>query len=313
MIESQRKAEEIVGQVDWQSDAHGLCRCPGEATHTSHTRVRDTTVFVDSVPTIFCWHTSCTAYRDEANRKLRKAILNDPLYRPVNIMSGGTTSGTAVVSLPKPTAESDILKRITTIAESNKSRYLTHYHWDPADMFEESPTKLVDPDQGYKLFLSLFAPDDVIWIGAVKDSGNHPQNFRSQAEWSKLDAPIGQFTTGAVFAPGCISRANENVVKRKYLVIESDTLSKGEMGAVFGVLREKFRMRLYAIIDTAGKSLHGWFENPPVEEWEKQLKAFLVPLGCDPALFKPSQPVRIAGAKREEKTQNLLWFAKEGK
>jgi hypothetical protein len=87
MTPAQRQAEEIVGQVDWQSDAHGLCRCPGEATHTSHTRVRDTTVFVDSVPTIFCWHTSCTAYRDEANRKLRKAILNDPLYRPVNIMS----------------------------------------------------------------------------------------------------------------------------------------------------------------------------------------------------------------------------------
>jgi len=72
-------------------------------------------------------------------------------------------------------------------------------------------------------------------------------------------------------------------------------------------------MELHAIVDTAGKSLHGWFESPVKQEWENQLKAFLVPLGCDPATFKPSQPVRMAGAKREDKTQSLLWFCKEGK
>ncbi|NDG01917.1 MAG: hypothetical protein EB119_01715, partial [Synechococcaceae bacterium WBB_34_004] len=183
MTPSQRQAESIVGQVDWQSENHGLCKCPGEAAHTSHTRIRDTTVFVDGAPTIFCWHTSCTPYRDEANRKLRRAITNDPLYKPVNIMSGGTAAPKLVV---KKDPHAEVLDRIKTIAESNKQRYLTHYNWDPADMFEESPVRLEDPSKDYKLFLSLFNAVDNIWIGNVTDSGKHPQNFRSMYEWLKL-------------------------------------------------------------------------------------------------------------------------------
>lgn len=309
MTEAQRHAEAVVGAVDWQSENHGLCRCPGEAAHTSHTRVRDTTVFVDGAPTIFCWHTSCTPYRDEANRKLRKAIFNDPLYRPINIMSVGSSAPIRLVKDP----EAEVLERLRTIAESNRQRYLTHYNWDPADMFEESPVKLEDPEAEYHLFLSLFNIADNIWIGDVKDSGRHPQNFRSAWDWKKLDAPIGQYTTGATYKQGTISRSNDTVEHRIYLVVESDVLTKPEIGAVFQLMRDLFRMKLYAVVDTGGKSLHGWFEMPQKNEWLEQLKAFLVPLGCDPATFKPSQPVRIPGAKRNDKTQSLLWFCKEGK
>ena len=303
-------AESIVGEVDWQSENHGLCKCPGEAAHTSHTRVRDTTVFIDGAPTIFCWHSSCTPYRDEANRKLRRAISSDPLYKPTNIMSGGTSIPRPLVIQKDP--ESEVLDRIKTIAESNKQRYLTHYNWDPADMFEESPTPIPDePQAQYEAMLSLFRPDDIVWIGGVKDSGNHPQHFKTASEWMQTP-PIGQFTTAGVFAPGTISRANENVLSRRYLVIESDVLTKPQMGAVFQLMRDLFQMKLYAVVDTAGKSLHGWLEMPK-QEWFDQLKAFLIPLGCDPATFKPSQPVRMPGVKRNDKTQSLLWFCQGGK
>lgn len=306
MIENQRKAEEIVGAVDWQSANHGLCRCPGEATHTSHTRLRDTTVFIDGVPTIFCWHTSCIAYRDEANRKLRRAILKDFTPAP---MSGGVIPAPLVI---QKDPESEVLDRIKTIAESNRSRYLTHYNWDPADMAEESPVRFETPQEQYQAFLSLFHDADNLWIGNITDSGKHPQHFRLAEEWRKLELPIGQFTTGSVFVPKAISRSNDTVDQRLYLVVESDTLTKPQMGAVFQLMRDLFRMKMYAVVDTAGKSLHGWFEMPPKKEWLDQLKAFLVPLGCDPATFKPSQPVRIPGAKRNDKTQSLLWFCKEG-
>ena len=303
-------AESIVGAVDWQSENHGLCKCPGEAAHTSHTRVRDTTVFIDGAPTIFCWHSSCAPYRDEANRKLRRAISSDPLYKPANIMSGGTSIPRALVIQKDP--ESEVLDRIKTIAESNKQRYLTHYNWDPADMFEESPIPIPDaPQAQYEAMLSLFKPDDIVWIGGVKDSGNHPQHFKTATEWLQTP-PQGQFTTAGVFAPDTISRSNENVVARRYLVIESDTLTKPEMGAVFQLMRDLFKMKLYAVVDTAGKSLHGWLEMPK-KEWFDQLKAFLIPLGCDPATFKPSQPVRMPGVKRNDKTQSLLWFCQGGK
>ena len=305
----QRIAESIVGEVDWQSENHGLCKCPGEVAHTSHTRLRDTTVFVDGVPTIFCWHSSCVAYRDEANRKLRRAILKD--FNLAAPMSSGTSIPRPLVIQKDP--ESEILGRIKTIAESNKQRYLTHYNWDPADMAEESPVQLETPEEQYLAFLSLFHDADITWIGDVKDSGRHPQNFKRVEEWKELSLPVGQFTTGAVFVPETISRSNDKVDKRLYLVVESDTLTKPQMGAVFQAMRDLFRMKMYAVVDTAGKSLHGWFEMPPKKEWEEQLKAFLVPLGCDPATFKPSQPVRIPGAKRNERMQSLLWFCKEGK
>jgi len=310
MTPAQRQAEEIVGQVDWQSDNHGLCKCPGEAAHTSHTRIRDTTVFVDGAPTIFCWHTSCTPYRDEANRKLRRAISTDPLYKPTNIMSGGTATPKLII---KKDPHAEVLDRIKTIAESNKQRYLTHYNWDPADMYEESPVKLGDPAQDYHLFLSMFNVADNIWIGDVKDSGRHPQNFRSAWDWKKLDEPIGQFTTGATYKLDTVSRSNDTVEHRVFLVVESDVLTKPEMGAVFQLMRDLFSMKLHAVVDTGGKSLHGWFEMPPKNEWVDQLKAFLIPLGCDPATFKPSQPVRIPGSKRNDKMQSLLWFCKGGK
>lgn len=313
MITSQQKAESVVGQVEWQSENHGLCKCPGEHFHTSNTRVRDTTVFVDSVPTIFCWHSSCQAVRSEANYKLRKLILNDPLYRPM--LAPMSTSGTNPAKLIiERDAESEIIQRIGVIAQSNRARYLAHYMWDPADMFEQSPAAISDKasDQ-YKALLSLFQPSDIVWIGAVKDSGSHPQNFRAASEWLTLDEPIGQFITGSAFKVGTISRSNDNVECRRFLVVESDELSKAEMGAVFQLMRDLFKMRLYAVIDTAGKSLHAWFDAIPNPDWEKQLKAFLVPMGCDPATFKPSQPVRVAGADRDSKMQSLLWFCKEGK
>jgi hypothetical protein len=249
--------------------------------------------------------------RDDMNYKLRKILLNDPLMRPLPSMRTiGTDASKLII---QKDFDTELNERIAILAESNKVKYLNEYNWDPADMYEESPQALGDDTNDYHCLLSLFQPHDNIWIGAVKDSGNHPQNFRSQSEWAGLAEPVGQFTTGAVFKAGTISRSNDNVELRRYLVVESDVLTKPQMGAVFRVMREKFKMKLYAIVDTGGKSLHAWFENPPCEKYEKQLKSFIIPLGCDPATFKPSQPIRMPGAKREDKTQSLLWFCKEGK
>jgi hypothetical protein len=249
--------------------------------------------------------------RDEMNYRLRKVLLNDPLMKPLASMSTiGTNAAKLVI---QKDFETELNNHISIIAESNKVKYLNEYNWDPADMFEESPQKLDEDFNDYHGMLSLFKPDDIVWIGAVKDSGNHPQNFRKVEEWIRTHSPVGQFTTGAVFKYGTISRSNDNVDIRRYLVVESDVLTKPQMGAVFRVMREKFKMKLYAIVDTGGKSLHAWFESPPCEKYEKQLKAFIIPLGCDPATFKPSQPIRMPGAKREDKTQSLLWFCKEGK
>ena len=45
---------------------------------------------------------------------------------------------------------------------------------------------------------------------------------------------------------------------------------------MFAYLRRRLRYRLHCIIDTAGKSLHGWFDAPRDRVRENRLKAGLV-------------------------------------
>jgi hypothetical protein len=98
------------------------------------------------------------------------------------------------------------------------------------------------------------------------------------------------------------------------MVVESDTLNREEVGAVFQFLRVKLRHTLFAVVDTGGKSLHGWFNIQPNKLFHEELKATLIGLGCDPALFKASQPVRLCGVPRDgEKNQVLLWCRDDGR
>jgi hypothetical protein len=120
------------------------------------------------------------------------------------------------------------------------------------------------------LLLQLFKPDDVLWIGATTDSCNDDadesrkvecrKHFRAVAEWLTLPAAPGQFTCPSVFKSDVNSRSNVNILHRRYLVVESDSLTKPEIGAVFSWCQQFMRLR--AVVDTAGRSLHGWFETP---------------------------------------------------
>jgi hypothetical protein len=119
---------------------------------------------------------------------------------------------------------------------------------------------------------------------------------------------MGNFTCGSAFKPGSFRRCNENLDGQRFLVIESDTLTKDEVGAVFAYLNRRLHFNLHAIIDTGGKSLHGWFDAPCNKVMEDRLKAVLTVFGCDPKLFTYSQPVRLPGAFRDGKLQRLIWL-----
>ena len=145
---SQSRYQQILGPVEWMDEIHGNCRCPGEHLHTHPTRKRDASVFVDGVPTMFCWHHSCSAAREDANRRLRKSILDD----------AAAEHGEAKQVQIQRDPEAEIVRRITAIAKMNRERYLTGQPWDIADMFEESPQS---PEGGYKSMLTLFDHHDV--------------------------------------------------------------------------------------------------------------------------------------------------------
>jgi hypothetical protein len=210
-------------------------------------------------------------------------------------------------------------ERLANRSKLSLAQIITDYGKDPADLWEESPVRLQeDAKNDWRLLLQLFPQERVLWIGDVKDSCDEHaddqrkeycrRRFRSVRDWLLEEKAPGQFTCPSLFRAGVHSRSNDNVVSRPFLVVESDSLGKTEVMAIFNWMREFMRMR--AMVDTAGKSLHGWFDFPS-DACLAELRVILPALGCDEALFKASQPCRLPGARRGDKTQCLLWIDME--
>ena len=303
-------AASILGAIDWQDGTTGFCCCPGEARHTHTTHKGDCRVTLDNVPTVFCFHTSCLAAIEAANKALRSAV-------------GKASKGAKTeFKRTEPTPEERERHRQRIVREHLKARaaaslaeILKAFEFGPADFWDLSPVRLLDdPADDWRLLLQLFEPEDVLWIGGKYDScgDDAPESkkescrrhFRPVFDWLRVPNAPEQFTCPCAFRPGTHSRCNDAVTQRRFLVIESDSLSKDEMSAVINWCRQFMRLR--AIMDTGGKSLHGWFDAPP-SEVEAELKIILPNLGrgpedkptLDPALFKLAQPCRLPGAWRE--------------
>ena len=299
-------AENILGPVDWASTTMGYCECPGKNQHSTRAGDRDCVVYLDRVPTIHCMHASCSAEIEKTNRALRSAILNP--------------NGDAGFVMPRLTAEDR-----ARIAERNRNertrvkamkslpRILKKYRWTYDEILRDSPLDVkTEPENHWRLLLCKFEPDDVVWIGDITDSGRPENvvNFRTVEKWLKCEYVPNKFVCPASFKNTSYARTNANIVARRFLVIESDVLKKDEVGAVFRWLM-KSGMKLVAVVDTAGKSLHGWFEFASCEKLLDELKLVLPALKCDPKLFTASQPVRLPGAERDGKYQRLIYLEGE--
>jgi len=179
---------------------------------------------------------------------------------------------------------------------------------------DSSDASETSPQDQWKDIVRLFDEDDVVWIGEKYDSGNEEKqdHFQSAKAWLAGSGVVGQLTCPASFKPSSFSRNNENVLQRRFLVVESDVLSKNQIGAVFRWLKDEVGLSLRAIVDTAGKSLHGWFDYPKKSVVE-ELEIILPQLGCDKGLFRASQPCRIPGALRDGRYQTLLYLDKTKK
>ena len=300
-------AEEHLGNIDWITPNEGYCDCPGRERHSSKDGRRDCILYLDKVPTLYCVHASCGPAIEEANRKLRAAIL----------------SGTSDGSKPRKLTVEDRAKlkqredreRIRRRAAKSLPQILANHQWTYDQIVADSPVQLQGNERDHwRLLLQKFDAADTIWIGDTYDSGKpeHAKHFKSAAEWLKGSKAPGPFICPAAFKNTSIARSNDNILARRFLVVESDTLKKDEVGAVFRWLRDKVGLELIAIVDTAGKSLHGWFKYPTQDFVVDDLKLVLPALQCDPKLFTPSQPVRLPGALRNGKFQKLVYLAQDG-
>lgn len=337
-------AQRIVGPVAWQSEVSGYCACPGAALHTSRTSPKDCRVNVDGAPTIYCFHASCVPAVAEANRVLRRelgaasweialpggrvlrsgdVLLADGSVKTREVIEGGAPEvgerRTEVGGRRTEVGEQNerlVLETIRVLAERFRPELLERFRWPLADLWEESPLRMAEeePREQFRAWLRLWPAHGTVWIGDVFSSGKpeHRTHFRQVADWYQIGPVMGNFTCGSSFQPGSYQRSNATANGQRFLVVESDTLTKDEVGAVFAYLRRRLRYGLKCIIDTGGKSLHAWFEPPRNKVLENRLKAGLTAFGCDPKMFTYSQPVRVPGAWREGRLQTLLWVEGKG-
>jgi hypothetical protein len=251
-------ARSILGEVEWADDATGYLRCPAESKHTHPTHKHDCRVKIDGVPTVYCFHTSCGTEVETINRALRSAAGKPQIGGKVELKRRARTPEEI-----ERERQRIICEQLKARSAASLGEILRRYELGPADFFEASKVRLLDdPAADWRLLLQLFKPDDVIWIGSKYDSCSDkaPQekkescrrHFRTAAEWLTESDPPEQFVCPCVFKPGTHSRCNEAVLLRRFLVIESDVLSKEPMSTVINWCGQFMRLR--AIVDTGGKS-----------------------------------------------------------
>ena len=218
--------------------------------------------------------------------------------------------------------------RLAHSARNHRQEIILQYGWPHEDVWDDSPQRidcdLVAMDPVYFLG-SLFQPEDLLWTGEVHQSGNdsHAERWKTCAEWSNAVIPIGPMTTPAVWMPGTISRASNNVLKSTYVVLDfdgfdgikpvtPDELSRHLLDSLAMIrwLREGMGWQLAAILWTGGKSLHAWFHTPPPEVLETLLPV-ANSLGMDAGLIgRPEHPCRLPGQIHQGsgKVSRVLWL-----
>ena len=305
-------AEQVLGEVDWESPDRGHCACPGAALHSSRTGKRDCAIFLDGIPSLNCFHSSCRSAVADANFRIRSAIgkercANKP-YTP--------TLAEQLARAERRRKKRDEEKLIAK-AKASLPMIVEKFSSSTSDLWELSPVRLLDgPEDDWRMHLNLFLPHSIVWIGDIRDSAGEdkPQwlkakareHFRRVEDWLDSDtAPQGPLISPCTFVKGSASRCKSNVASSPFLIVESDVLSHEEATAVIFFLKQKYRLR--AVIDTCGKSLHAWFDHPP-EEDIPQLKIILENWGCDPAMFSASQAVRLAGVPRYNTDNGTLCY-----
>lgn len=331
MTDPRAMAQGIVGKVEWETEVSGFCRCPGEGLHTSSTGKRDCRVSIDGVPTIHCFHAHCVPVVAEANRRLRRELGASPwvlvlptgaVLRSGDVMKRELVDGefkTEIVrremvgaTREQMDGERMILESLKAHADRFKPELFEFFHWPMAQILEDSPLLVAerDAEDQFRIWLRIWPACSTVWIGDVFDSGRpeHRTHFRPVSEWYQIGPVMGNYTCGSSFKPGSFRRSNESLEGHRFMVIESDSLGHDEVGAVFAFLNRRLRFSLHAIIDTGGKSLHGWFDAPRSKLLENRLKATLVAFGCDPKVFTYSQPVRVPGVLRDSRLQRLIWL-----
>ena len=285
-------AEQYLGPVDWISDHEGFCQCPGREGHSTPNREHDTKIFVDGVPTIFCFHTSCQQEKVPSfNYALRK-MMDAPLRKDPE---------------SKRQREKQKAEWIEAMELADDTRTILQdilpFYWRGPDLL----TGRLNPADSRQAFFNLFAATDHLWIGEVFHSGfpNGRNHFHSRQVWERIPR-YWPFTCAGVFSPeNEWYRQDKYVIRQDYFILEFDKLDPDPLqnqlksAAFFFYLAETYKLQGKLVVDSGNKSLHFWVLADPIV-FTSQFFIFLKALGADSSGWKAAQPVRFPGILRKE-------------
>lgn len=171
-----------------------------------------------------------------------------------------------------------------------------------------------------QILAALFAPDELVCAGLSNESAGVETRdgiLRYKDGASKLQYIVPSPMTdrkGVNKNGSASSRCLANTGRRRFLVVENDCGTKIEQAHILNHLASvSEHVPLRMVVDSGGKSLHGWFdvrrlEEPVIRAWF----SYAVYLGADVHTWVRCQWVRMPGGTRakdlDSKPQPVVWL-----
>lgn len=261
--------------------------------------------------------------RKVADKEIREAIKKaQGACRPLIRLHDGRICRRPALPKPAPALPDGRATLRSIIAQAEK--------WNETDLADMSPIHVpAEPARQAALFLkAMFADDEKVFIGERTDQGIIGRTIRPVSEW------VDHIERGGVIAPfiivnplsgsqankksgGLTRRGDGNIHIFRHALAEFDNLSHEDQLKFWAAVP----LPVVALVDTGGKSLHGWIdvqkiaEVPNHDDWDIHIRSRLydcrlTPMGCDPACKNPARLSRLPGHFRVEKGkyQRLLWL-----
>jgi len=262
-------------------------------------------------------------------RKISDNEINDAINRAIKdnvTLSNGQRYKRYLKQKPKPMIK-DGAATLRRIIDQSKIH-------EEVDLWEMSPIRIDwPPEDDTVLFLSvMFEPLDFLFIGERLEPGIIGRNIRTAKDW------IDYFQTGGKTAPFIIVnpltgeaapkktgdgesfRGDGNIKSFRYCLVEFDNLTREEQ-IRFWTSKEVSELPIAALVDSGGKSIHGWIRTSNINslnDWQREIRGKLyeqglIPLGVDSACSNPSRLSRLPGHLRDNNYQRILWLNKTRK
>ncbi len=256
-------------------------------------------------------------------RKVQDREISDAIKKAANDIPtypGNRRSGYVAQPPPKPVSNGQTTR--TKIIESSEIS-------DEADLWESSAIRIDwEPVEDTLHFLErMYHPEEQVFIGDRKVPGIVGTNIRTAKDWIEYFRQGGQTAPHIIINPlsgelaptksgdGLTYRGDNNIKTFKYCLVEFDDLSRDDQ-IRFWASPAARKLPIACLIDTGGKSIHGWLRltgSFSMDDWAKEIKdklydQFLIPLGVDAACSNPARLSRLPGHLRDGKYQRILWM-----